>query len=128
MNNSSTDDDGKGRVVEIMQEANPNQVINATLRDRLPTWDQVTHLVGEHAIIYNAKTACPAFRAAVPAVQRMLGAAGMFSTGTNLVTTLLKNNCQIPERVTLYGPNSTREQHVSATIDRSRRFFVAWLY
>mmetsp|Transcript_8708 Transcript_8708/g.24121 ORF Transcript_8708/g.24121 Transcript_8708/m.24121 type:complete len:258 (+) Transcript_8708:497-1270(+) len=41
----------------------------------------------------------------------MVGAAGMFSTGTNLVTSLLKNNCQIPERVQFYGVNATKEQH-----------------
>jgi hypothetical protein len=41
----------------------------------------------------------------------MLGAAGMFSTGTNLVTHLLKKNCYIPERAEKYGlGTATKEQ------------------
>lgn len=35
----------------------------------------------------------------------------MFSTGTNLVTHLLKRNCYIPERAELYGlETATKEQ------------------
>jgi hypothetical protein len=41
----------------------------------------------------------------------MLGAAGIFSTGTNLVTHLLKRNCYIPERAEKYGfETATKEQ------------------
>jgi hypothetical protein len=57
------------------------------------------------------QASCTEYRARVPAERRMLGAAGLFSTGTNLITTLLKNNCQIPERVALYGEQASREQH-----------------
>jgi hypothetical protein len=40
----------------------------------------------------------------------MLGAAGMFSTGTNLITVLLKQNCVIPARAALYGADATKEK------------------
>jgi hypothetical protein len=41
----------------------------------------------------------------------MLGSAGMFNTGTNLVTHLLKQNCEIPERVEKYGPHQSKESY-----------------
>lgn len=115
-NSKDGDKDGKERVVQILQEATIQ--VNTSMRERLPTWEQVTRIVGEHPIIVynNAESSCAAFRQRVPAVQRMLGSAGMFSTGTNLVTTLLKNNCQIPERVELYGPHASREDHVRAFV------------
>ena len=104
--------DGKESVVERLQEA--TIPVNATLRARLPTWEQVQQVVGDHPILWTDR--CAEFRQRVPAVRRMLGAAGMFSTGTNLVTTLLKQNCQIPERVAYYGVNATKEAHVCEVI------------
>lgn len=110
-NNKDSKDDDKDRVVQILNDATIR--VNATMRDRLPTWEQVRRLVGDEPVVYTAAPdTCRAFRERVPAVQRMLGSAGMFSTGTNLVTTLLKQNCQIPERVARYGPNATKEAHV----------------
>ena len=114
--------DGKERVVEILSQATIE--VNSTLRARLPTWEQVTQIVGPQPILYGVPDACTRFTQNVPAVRRMLGAAGMFSTGTNLVTTLLKNNCQIPERVTLYGPNATREDHVRNNAHKKVNEFV----
>jgi len=63
--------------------------------------------VGPHFLFDDT---CATFREQVPAVRRMLGAAGMFSTGTNLVTQLLKRNCYIPERLEKYGGKATKEQ------------------
>jgi hypothetical protein len=107
--------------------------LDAATIKRLPTWKQVTDLYGAHPVmagfqpplqssqsssavlqappLSSFQASCTEYRARVPAERRLLGAAGMFSTGTNLITTLLKNNCQIPERVALYGPDASRELH-----------------
>ena len=107
---ATAENDGKEQVVQILAQATIQ--VTAEMRQRLPTWEQVTRIVGHQPVVqYSTPDACDEFRENVPAVERMLGAAGMFSTGTNLVTTLLKNNCQIPERVAYYGINATREDH-----------------
>jgi len=117
--------DGKGRVVRILREATIH--VNGTMRERLPTWERVVDLVGEHPRFGYAttgstsKSTCEAFRDRVPPVRRMIGAAGMFSTGTNLVTTLLKQNCQVPQRVAKYGTNATKELHVSEILSVRER-------
>jgi hypothetical protein len=76
----------------------------------LPTEQQIVDLYGPHPVIQGLDT-CATFRNQVPAVERMLGAAGLFSTGTNLVTQLLKQNCAIPERVAHYGPHASKEEY-----------------
>lgn len=45
-------------------------------------------------------------------LERMLGAAGMFSTGTNLLTQLLKRNCYIPERAERYGLDTASKEQL----------------
>lgn len=100
---------GKERVWRTLLEAG---VAESTLRqyhDQLPTWDQVTEQYGNQPILLGLES-CKIFRRSVPAIRRMLGAAGLFSTGTNLVTALLKQNCYIPERLIMYGESATKEQ------------------
>lgn len=70
----------------------------------LPSWEQVQdNVVGHKGPIVYGKDRCEAFRNAIPGVERNIGCSGMFNTGTNLVTQLLKENCLIPERVEAYG-------------------------
>ena len=76
----------------------------------LPTWAQIRDHIGDAPTIYGLDT-CARFRSTIPAVERNLGCSGMFNSGTNLVTQLLKQNCQIPERVERYGIHATREAH-----------------
>ena len=78
--------------------------------EHLPTWSQVREVVGTGPVILGLET-CPKFREIVPPLERMLGAAGMFNTGTNLVTHLLKQNCEIPERREQSGPNQSKESY-----------------
>lgn len=106
VNNANYD---KGPVLDVLREAGINE-ISSSLMDALPTWRAVVDHYGSHPIIRGLET-CQKYRDKVPEVRRMLGAAGMFSSGTNLVTQLLKNNCQIPARVKQYGINATREEH-----------------
>jgi len=76
----------------------------------LPTWAQIRDHIGDAPTIYGLDT-CAHFRSTIPAVERNLGCSGMFNSGTNLVTQLLKQNCQIPERVERYGIHATRKAH-----------------
>lgn len=70
----------------------------------LPTWDDIEQVVGKDApLIYNLEQSCAKYRSLIPGVERNIGCSGMFNSGTNLVTQLLKENCVIPERVVQYG-------------------------
>jgi hypothetical protein len=100
-------DDTKERVLAILHEA--GITVTAETEQKLPTWTQVTSMYSSEPVI-GGLSACADFRAKVPADRRMLGAAGMFSTGTNLITVLLKQNCVIPERAALYGADATKEK------------------
>jgi hypothetical protein len=78
-----TEAQGRERILAIFKEA--NVTLNQEMMDQLPTWNQVQSVVGEHPFVDGLEM-CAEFRAKVPAVERMLGAAGMFNTGTNLGT------------------------------------------
>jgi hypothetical protein len=67
-------------------------------------------VVGDHPILLGLDK-CNEFRDKVPPLERMLGSSGMFNTGTNLVTHLLKQNCEIPERREQYGPHQSKESY-----------------
>jgi hypothetical protein len=123
------------RVWDILRAAGVSTETLQQHAAQLPTWSSIVQQYGEHPVILGAVAAAPSarqrhntattttaasssslaetcrtYRDRVPAARRMLGAAGMFSTGTNLVTQLLKHNCYIPERYQLYGPSATKEQ------------------
>jgi hypothetical protein len=98
----------ENKIVDIFREAGVD-LDESELQD-LPKWDEVVDLVGESPVVHGLET-CEAFRQSIPAVERNLGAAGMFNTGTNLVTQLMKENCKIPERVAKYGIEASREAH-----------------
>jgi hypothetical protein len=104
---STTEEEGREHILSIFEEAGVS--LDDSQKAQLPSWNQVQDVVGEHPYIVGLEK-CKEFRDKVPAVERMLGPAGMFNTGTNLVTHLLKGNCQIPERVEKYGKKATREQ------------------
>jgi hypothetical protein len=78
-----TEAQGRERILAIFKEA--NVTLTQEMMDQLPTWNQVQSVVGEHPFIDGLER-CAEFRATVPALERMLGAAGMFNTGTNLGT------------------------------------------
>lgn len=99
--NDNNDDDGKSKVIATFKEA--GITLDQESIDQLPTWSQIKQVVGEYPVLYNLDKACPAFRSSVEPVERMIGCSGMFNSGTNLVTQLLKQNCRIPERVAKYG-------------------------
>jgi hypothetical protein len=97
-------------VLQILRDAGVSEDTLQQHMDELPTYRTVTEQYGDQPVLLHS-TSCQQYRDAVSPENRMLGAAGMFSTGTNLVTQLLKQNCVIPERVIKYGVNATKEQH-----------------
>ena len=74
-------------------------------RYQVPTWNDIVHNIGETPRNYGLDR-CERYRLLVPALERLVSATGVFSTGTNLATELLTENCQIPERVKKYGSNA----------------------
>ena len=94
--NSTTPHDGdKGPILEYFRLAGVE--LDEESIQLLPTWSQIQSLIGDKPMIYGLDK-CEDYRNKVPPLQRMLGASGMFNSGTNLVTRLMKDNCVIPER------------------------------
>jgi len=52
---------------------------------RLPTWSEIELLIGTEAVVLGLDT-CEDFHEKVPPLRRMIGSAGMFNSGTNLVS------------------------------------------
>jgi len=103
-----TEEEGREHIKSIFKDADVE--LTAEMMDELPTWEQIQTIVGDGPRIYGLDR-CQAFQDSVPPIERMLGSAGMFNTGTNLVTHLLKRNCEIPERRAKYGEGATKEQY-----------------
>ena len=99
-------DDGKEHILNVFKEAGVN--LTSDEIEELPTWSQVQQVVGTHPYLLNLES-CAKYREIVPPLERMLGSAGPFNTGTNLVTHLLKQNCEIPERREKCGPHESKE-------------------
>jgi hypothetical protein len=71
------------RVLEYFSEAGVKLDEKDLLR--LPTWDQIESLIGAESVVLGLDR-CEMFQKKVPALHRMLGASGMFNSGTNLVS------------------------------------------
>lgn len=83
------------RIMKIVQSADIHQLDEATT-SQLPTWDDVTSQYGEEPIIYGLET-CEPYRESIKPEDRMVGPAGIFNTGTNLLFVLMRENCVIRE-------------------------------
>ena len=82
------------KLVNILHSAGVS--IDKELADQLPTWNDVVSLYGDKPIVYGLET-CEPYRRMVKPENRMIGPAGMFNTGTNLLYQLLTENCDIAE-------------------------------
>lgn len=107
-NANNNDNNDKQHILDIFQEAGVQ--LTPAMIYNLPTWSQVQQLIGTHPYVVGLEH-CPTFQDTVPPLERMLGSAGMFNTGTNLVSHLLKQNCEIPERRKAMGPGQTKESY-----------------
>jgi hypothetical protein len=102
----------KQYVINQLIEAGISYDVIQKYEPELPNWEQIIQLYGNEPIILGLET-CTTFQQQIRPQNRMIGPAGMFSTGTNLLTQLLKQNCFIPERLALFGNNNknvTKEQ------------------
>jgi hypothetical protein len=71
---------------------------------QVPVWDDITKVHGKEPIIHGlTEDNCASFRDAVPEVDRHVAIAGMFNTGTNLLSILLQHNCAMPAGVAKLG-------------------------
>lgn len=51
----------------------------------LPSWSEIESVIGKEPIILGLNK-CEVYRSKTPPLRRMLGASGMFNSGTNLVS------------------------------------------
>lgn len=65
--------------------------------DKLPRWVDVTKLYGSEPIIHGRET-CEQFRKEVSITNRWLGVAGLFNSGTNLLSDYMQKTCLLPAR------------------------------
>ena len=70
--------------------------IDEELAATLPAWEDIVSMYGDKPIISGLET-CEVYRDQVKPEDRMIGPAGIFNTGTNLLFELLKSNCDIKE-------------------------------
>jgi len=101
--------DDKGQLMEILTQAgldikNEDDLDQETI-DLLPTWTRIKNLYGPKPIILGLER-CEDFRNRVEPTTRYFGMAGTFNTGTNLIADLMKFNCEIVERMEVYGNKS----------------------
>jgi hypothetical protein len=125
--NVHDDDDHVSEDKEKVTTVDPQ--INWT--EQLPPWGQILENYGAEPVILGLDR-CQAYRDAVPPEQRIVGPAGMFSTGTNLFFTLMLFNCLPPPIEDL---NSTvddieaaggrKHKYLPVTIPMRKRF-VQW--
>ena len=72
----------------------------------LPKWPEVVKSFGSKPIIYGLDT-CQQFRQTTKSFERHIGVAGMFNSGTNLLSSLLASNCQNQARIYRRGISAT---------------------
>ena len=101
--------DDRGPILEILTQAglhiDDEDDLDQETIDLLPTWTQIKNNYGSKPIIRGLER-CEEFRDLVEPTTRYFGIAGTFNTGTNLIADLMKFNCEITERMEVYGIES----------------------
>lgn len=93
---------GKEPILQLLRDAGVTNQLDTDTLAALPTWQQVTDLYGSQPVLHGLDT-CPTFRASSDPAEHLLGVAGTFNTGTNLLAELLIQNCEMPARMAKYG-------------------------
>jgi len=103
-NNATSVRVGKERIFKLLAGAGINNIDDDTAR-QLPTWRQVVELYGAKPIIHGLQdsTTCQSFQTHSPKQNHFVSTAGMFNSGTNLMAQLLMANCQMVDRMAVYG-------------------------
>lgn len=104
------DDPDKEPILKILRQAGINTThLDLETYQQLPTWSQVQRLFGTEPRIFGLgenEENCAAFRNSTDPTVRFFGIAGAFNSGTNLLASLMSQNCQITERMLVYGEKS----------------------
>jgi cell fate (sporulation/competence/biofilm development) regulator YmcA (YheA/YmcA/DUF963 family) len=85
---------------DILQKAGVQMTDD--IQKSLPPLEGIVGMYGSEPILIGEER-CDAFQAAFPQDDRFLAPAGMFNTGTNLLQSLLVNNCHLPVSTKKYG-------------------------
>lgn len=72
----------------------------------MPKWSEVVKSFGSKPKIYGLDT-CQQFQQTTKSFERHIGVAGMFNSGTNLLSSLLASNCQNQARIDRRGISAT---------------------
>eukprot|EP00980_Cylindrotheca_fusiformis_P002459 scaffold584_cov132-Cylindrotheca_fusiformis.AAC.12 len=97
--NSSLDESSIEKTVQTLAYLGvARSMIDGEALRNLPPWSQIVSNYGSEPVIYGLER-CQAYRETVSERNRIIGPAGLFSTGTNVVHKLLINNCVPPEGV-----------------------------
>ena len=98
-----------------------NQSFALPPEEDLPTNQLIAELYGDAPLLVG-QNQCTDFRQRVPNPQeRWIGVAGLFNTGTNLLSQLLKHNCQMPGTISTGGSSDS-----SSDDDRRNNKAVLW--
>jgi len=92
---SEDGEDGKERVRNILKAS--GEEITPEIESKIPTWTEVKSLYGSSTKIIGLDT-CDQFQSIIPVEDAYIGPAGIFNTGTNLLSGLLQSNCEVPKR------------------------------
>lgn len=103
---------GKERLWNMLTTRNVTQVY-ASYWDSVPQWDTVLtniHRTNNPTPIIHGLETCETFQRITSdnPSQRRISPAGLFNTGTNLLSVLLEYNCQNPHRVAKFHGNAKR--------------------
>lgn len=96
----------KEKIIQLIQSAgiDVDPIKDAALIAELPTWTEVTDMYGTEPVVYGLNEGnCQRFQTQSDRAEHMMGTAGTFNTGTNLLSELLIHNCHIPERRAKYN-------------------------
>ena len=86
-----SEEEGRLLITSIFQDAGVK--LSDEDFERLPTWNEIQENIGPPVVFGLDR--CSAFRDKIPALTRNIGCCGMFNSGTNLVTRLLKENVSV---------------------------------
>eukprot|EP00980_Cylindrotheca_fusiformis_P028613 scaffold22620_cov131-Cylindrotheca_fusiformis.AAC.8 len=117
---ATRNDDPKSWAKQHFQEA--GLLLDTKTIQKLPTNEQIQALLGPEPQIVGEDDQCPWFRKRVPnPIDRWVGVAGCFNTGTNLLAELLQKNCILPGVGDIALSSKSRE-----TIITANKQYVRW--
>lgn len=115
---------GKHQVLSLLYEAGVKGLDTETIR-QLPYWSQISNLFyssNRRPVIHGLES-CETYRQTVPLEDRYLGVAGLFNSGTNALSFLLRQNIIMPQKAQWQVPwgkhrlERIRHNHTAPNMD-----------